>query len=141
MKKSVSDGHSPAGWDERLPVLAANPGNLFDDVGIGKMVPPAPPLVAIPITDALGLEAIDLIEGNLRAAPVVTPRACSGPAPQGHSILAKSHGFAVSGSAARSSLPENTSEASRAPERDPSLAIRGVKRLLVKPLRVTSSEN
>lgn len=58
-----------------MPVLAANPGNLFDDVGIGKMVRPAPPLVVIPIPDALGLKAIDLIEGNLRAAPEVTPRA------------------------------------------------------------------
>ena len=69
------DGHPPAGRDDRLPVLAANPGNLFDDVGIGKMVRPAPPLVVIPIKDALVLEAIDLIEGNLRAAPEATPRA------------------------------------------------------------------
>lgn len=67
------DGHPPAGWDERLPVLAANPGNLSDDVGIGKMVRPASPLVFIPITDALVLAAIDLIEGNTSAAPEVTP--------------------------------------------------------------------
>ena len=58
-----------------MPVLAANPGNLFDDVGIGKMVRSAPPLVVIPITDAPVMAAIDLIEGNLRAAPEVTLRA------------------------------------------------------------------
>lgn len=56
-------------------MLAANPGNLFDDVGIGKVARPAPPLAVNPTTDTLVLEAIDLIEGNLRAAPEVTPRA------------------------------------------------------------------
>lgn len=65
----------PADGTSAVPVLAANPGNLFDDVGIGKVARPAPPLAVNPTTDTLVLEAIDLIEGNLRAAPEVTPRA------------------------------------------------------------------
>ena len=68
------DGHRPAGWDQRLPVLAANSGSLFDDVGMGKMVRSAPPPVVIPTADAPVLAAIGLLEGNPRAVPEVTLR-------------------------------------------------------------------
>jgi hypothetical protein len=75
VSKSVCNGHPPGGWDERCTRAGCQPGNLFDDVGIGKVARPAPPLAVIRTTNRLVPEAIGLIEGNPRAAPEVTPRA------------------------------------------------------------------
>jgi len=49
-------GGSPMDAAKAVGVLASNPGKLLDFVGIGKVLRPLPPLVAIPTTTGTGSE-------------------------------------------------------------------------------------
>jgi len=49
-------GGSPMDAAKAVGVLAANPGKLSDYVGIGKVIHPLPPLIAVPTTTGTGSE-------------------------------------------------------------------------------------